>query len=76
MDIGTVTVSPRAAQAAARLGLRAAGHQIPPGCEIVLTAGVPGYEPSSHIYAVQPTQVDPVIAALLPWGHDLEGGAA
>ena len=72
----TVTVSPRAAQAAARLTLRAAGHQIPIGCEIVLTAGVPGYEPATSTYAVQPAQLEPAIAAALPWERPLEDGAA
>lgn len=73
----TVTaISPRAAQAAARLTLRAAGHQIPTGCSVMLTAGVPGYEPATHTYAVQPTQVEAVLAAALPREQAPEGGAA
>lgn len=72
----TITVSPRAAQAAARLGLRAAGHQIPPRAAIVRTEGVPGYEPSTHTYAVQAAQIEPALAALLPWEQTLEDGAA
>lgn len=72
----TDTVTPRTAHAAARLTLRAAGHRIPTGCEIVLTAGVPGYEPSTHTYAVQPAQLEPALTALLPWEDDLEDGVA
>ena len=72
----TATISPRAAQALARLALRSAGHQIPIGCAVMLTAGVPGYEPSSHTYAVQPSQLEPALAALLPWEQTLEDGAA
>ncbi len=72
----TVTISPRATQAVARLALRSAGHMIPAGCSIALTTGVPGYEPSTHVYAVQPTQVDPAIAALLPWEQAVGDGAA
>lgn len=72
----TVAISPRTAQALARLTLRAAGHQIPTGCSVMLTAGVPGYEPATHVYAVQPAQLEPALAALLPWEDDLEDGAA
>lgn len=88
----TVTIDPRTAQAAARLGLRAAGHQIPPGCEIVLTETVPGYEPSASVYAAQPAQVEAAVEQLaaatgrvipsaavlaaLPREHDLDGGMA
>ena len=72
----TVTISPRAAQALARLALRLAGHRIPTGCGIVLTAGVPGYEPSTHTYAVQRTQLDERLVAALPREQALEGGAA
>lgn len=72
----TVTISPRAAQALARLALRSAGHLIQPGCSVVLTTVVPGYEPSTHTYAVQPAQLEPAIAAALPWERTLEDGAA
>ena len=88
----TDTVSPRTAQAAARLGLRLAEHMIPPGCTIALTKCVPGYEPSARIYAAQPSQVEAAVELLqaatgrvipsaavlaaLPWGHDLKGVAA
>lgn len=72
----TVTISPRAAQALAHLALRSAGHHIPTGCKIVLTTGVPGYEPSTHVYAVQPAQLEPAIAVALPWEQSLADGAA
>lgn len=70
------TIDPHTAQAAARLGLRLAGHMIPPGCEIVLTESVPGYEPATHVYAVRAAQLEPALAALLPWEQTLDGGAA
>lgn len=88
----TDTVSPRTAQAAARLGLRLAEHMIPPGCTIALTETVPGYEPSTSVYAAQPAQVEAAVellqaatgrvipsaavVAALPWGQALEDGAA
>lgn len=88
----TATISPRTAQAAARLSLRAADHPIPPGCTVVLTTGVPGYEPVTSTYTAQPAQVEAAVELLqsatgrvipsaavlaaLPREQALEGGAA
>lgn len=74
--MSVTAISPRAAQALARLALRSAGHMIPAGCTVMLTTGVPGYEPSTHVHAVQPAQLEPAIAAALPWERPLEDGAA
>lgn len=81
-------VDPRHAQSAARLALRLADHQIPPGCTITLTDAVPGYEPSNSSYTVSPSQVEyaldhlrqvtgddisgEAVCAALPWEHDLD----
>lgn len=81
-------VDPDHAQGAARLALRLADHQIPPGCTITLTDAVPGYEPSDSTYAASPSQIEAAldhlravtgddisgaaVVAALPWGHDLD----